>query len=307
MKMMIRITGWGAVFAALALLFYLLPSAEAQAAADSRTTLSLLTETGVETLSLAEYLPGAVAAEMPAAFGGEALKAQAVAARTYVLSSHRHEDANVCTDSSCCLAYRTEDELRTIWGEEFDKNMQTITDAVHATDGQVLIYDGEMIEAAFHASSAGATEDSGSLWTALPYLISVESPENAENVPGLVSEAAFTPAELCERLDLLPDGAPEDWIGKSTPDASGRVAYISIGGRLLSGAAVRTALGLKSAAFSARYENGLFIFTAVGSGHGVGMSQYGAKLLAADGWSYDAILAHYYPGTSLMRLARPRG
>ena len=302
MKTLIRITGWGIVLTGLSLLFYLLPTAEAQAYADSRTTVALLTASGTETLPMAEYLPGAVAAEMPVSFGAEALKAQAVAARTYALASHRHGTANVCADSACCLAYRTEDELRALWGADYEENMRAVTDAVRATDGQVLTFGGELIAAAFHASSAGSTEDSGSLWSPMPYLTSVESPETSETVPGLVREMVITPEALCEALAIAPNGTPEDWLGAVVLDPAGRVARIEIGSCTFTGAEVRAALGLGSTAFSVRWEAGTFIFTVSGSGHGVGMSQYGAKLLAADGWSYDAILSHYYPGTVLISI-----
>ena len=302
--MALHAVGWGVIFTALALLFCLSPLTEARACVDERTEVLLLTDAGVETLTMAEYLPGAVAAEMPADFGAEALKAQAVAARTYALACTHHDNANVCTESACCLAYRTEDELRTLWGGDFEENMRAVAGAVRATDGQVLTYGGELILAAFHASSPGATEASGSLWSALPYLQSVESPETESAVPGLVSEISFTPSELCERLGLSPEAEPESLLGERVLDSSGRVDSIDIDGRSFAGSEVRAALGLKSAAFSARFENGMFIFTVSGSGHGVGMSQYGAFLLAADGWSYDAILRHYYPGAELTQMGQ---
>jgi len=296
MKRLIRISGWGAALAALTLLFYLLPTTDAQADFDESTFLTLLTDEGEKTVSLSDYLPGAVAAEMPASFGAEALKAQAVAARTYALQTRKHGQAAVCADSACCLAYRTEDELRAIWGADFDRNMRLVRDAAAATDGEVLTYDGALIEAVFHASSFGATESSESLWTAQPYLVSVPTPETEASVPGLLSEAVFTPAELCQRLDISPAGEPDTWLGAVTRDEAGRVCSLVIGDRSFSGTELRGLLGLKSTAFSVTYAEGGFTFSVAGYGHGVGMSQYGAGLLAADGWSYDAILEYYYPG-----------
>ena len=204
-----RAAVWAAVFAALLLFFR--HFAPARALADERTTLTVLTEDGPIPMTMAEYLPRAVAAEMPASYGQEALKAQAVAARSYVLSGKRHADADVCTDHGCCLAYHSEDELRALWGEDYDGNMALVRAAVTATDGQVLTYQGEIIEAAFHASSAGRTESSAAVWSALPYLVSVPSPETEENVPGLLSSAVFTPEELSAVTSLRSMSAQVDF------------------------------------------------------------------------------------------------
>ncbi len=296
MRTVIRAIGWAVSLVLFSLLFCLFP---AHASVDERTALTVLTPDGPSAMSMADYLPGAVAAEMPVLFGPEALKAQAVAARTYVLAARRHDDADVCTDSGCCLAWLDETALRAVWGGDYEANRAAVEAACRATDGQVLTYGGEAIQAAFHASSAGTTEDSGSLWSPLPYLVSVPTPETAETVPGLVTEAVFAPGELCALLGINPDGAPETWLGTLETDDAGRAAALTVGGQRFTGAALRSALGLRSTAFTVRYEDGAFRFTVAGHGHGVGMSQYGAMLLAADGWTYDEILYHYYPGTLL--------
>ncbi len=207
------------LLAVLTAAFYFLAPTEAQAAADAATPVALQTEDGILRLTMAEYLPGAIAAEMPVSFGPEALKAQAVAIRSYVLASHRHEGADVCDDSGCCLAYCTEAELRARWGRDFDKNLRLVRRAAEATDGQYLAYGDRPIQAVFHASSAGATEDSAAVWSALPYLVSVESPETEETVPGLTTENRFSPEELAARLGLISDAPPEDWLG-TAPDGS---------------------------------------------------------------------------------------
>ena len=290
---------WGAVFAGLLLLFRFVSPTQAEALSDSGVRLLVLTENGPEEMTMAEYLPRAVAAEMPVSFGQEALKAQAVAARTYVLASDRHPGADICTDSGCCLAFRTEDELRALWGEDYDDCMSSVTAAVNATDGEILTYGGIPIQAVFHASSAGSTEDSAAVWSAQPYLISVASPETAESVPELVSTAVFSPDELARRLGLADTEAPETWLLGTEYDDAGRVKYLRIAGQTLSGAFVRSALDLRSTDFDVQFDGSGFVFTVAGYGHGVGMSQTGAGLLAADGWTYDEILAHYYPGTEL--------
>lgn len=296
-----RLVLWTAVFAALLLLFRYVSPSRAEALSDSGVTLSVLTEDGPVQMTMAEYLPLAVAAEMPVSFGAEALKAQAVAARTYVLASGRHADADVCTDSGCCLAFRTEDELRALWGGEYDECMAAVAAAAAATDGEILTYEGKPIQAVFHASSAGSTEDSAAVWSAQPYLIAVASPETADAVPELVSTAVFPADELARLLGLTDTGEPETWLVGTERDSAGRVKYLRIAGQTLSGAFVRSALGLRSTDFDVRFDGGSFLFTVAGYGHGVGMSQTGAKLLAAEGWTYDEILAHYYPGTELVR------
>lgn len=295
-----RLFAWAAVGAALIALFRYAAPVGAEAAFDGAKTIRLLETDGtVESMTLAEYLTGAVAAEMPAVFRPEALKAQAVAARSYVLAAPRHDDADICADSGCCLAYLTEDELRDRWGRDYDKYAAIIRAAVAATDGQVLTYHGAVIPAVFHASSAGATEDAAAVWSETPYLVSVSSPETAESVPNLLSTASFSPDELCARLGLSPTGAPAAWLGSADYDGSGRVALLRIGGQALSGTFVRSALSLRSTAFEVRFDGSEFVFTVAGNGHGVGMSQYGAHLLAGEGYTYDEILAHYYPGTEL--------
>ena len=309
MKTWIHITGWGVILATMALLFYLFPPMQAHADFDADTPITLLTDEGSEHISMAEYLPGAVAAEMPASFAEEALKAQAVAARTYALHTRKHGENEVCADSGCCLAYKTEDELSALWGSDYESNMRRIRNAVSATDGEILTYGGETIQAVFHASSFGATESSGNVWTALPYLVSVSTPETANAVPNLVTRAVFTPEALCRSLGTAASSSPEAWLGKAERDEAGRINSLEIAGKAYSGTALRTALGLRSTDFSVEYTDGSFVFTVFGYGHGVGMSQYGANLLAADGWSYDAILMHYYPGAVIQRQeasAQPR-
>ena len=305
MKTIFRLILWCVIFTALALLFARLAPVESRALRDETASLALLTGAGAETVTMAEYLPCALAAEMPVSFGMEALKAQAVAIRTYALRGGGHTDGDVCTSGECCLAYKTASELRALWGDDYDENIETALRAVRETDGQYLTYGGEIIEAVFHASSAGATEDSAAVWSAQPYLISVESPETADSVPELLSTARFSPEELSAALRIAPAGDPETWLGDIKLDSAGRVESAVIGGTVFSGKTLRSALGLRSTAFTVSFEGDEFVFSVAGFGHGVGMSQYGAKLLAAEGWSYEDILEHYYPGTVLSKLPLP--
>ena len=202
---------------------------------------------------------------------------------------------------------RWPEALREQWGADYAHNMARIRQAVTDTDGQYLTYGGQLIRAVFHASSAGATESSAALWSGdAPYLVSVSSPETAQDVPNYVSTAEIAAdAVRAAVLDSYPDCVlgddPGTWFGTPELDDSGRVARIPVGSETLTGAQVRALFSLRSAAFSVAYSGGTFTFTVTGSGHGVGMSQYGANVMAIRGSGYADILAHYYPGTTLIR------
>ena len=194
--------------------------------------------------------------------------------------------------------------MRVNWGADYEQNLERIRGAVDATEGEALSYQGEPVFAAFHSSSAGATEDCGAIWNPQPYLVSVESPETAADVPGFETEVRLTPEELRAAVSAAyPDIAlPEDpaaWLGEAGTDASGRVSSLAIGDQTVSGAEARALFSLRSTAFTVSFADGEFVFTVRGSGHGVGMSQYGANVMAKNGASYAEILAHYYPGTTL--------
>ncbi len=272
-------------------------------------TIRLLTAAGtVEEVDVQRYLAGVVAAEMPADFPLEALKAQAVAARTYAIycaDGNKHGEADVCADPGCCQAYQDEAARHEKWGGDFERCEQRIRGAVDGTAGEVLLYEGRAVFAAFHASSAGATEDCGEVWNPRPYLVSVSTPETAETVPNFISSLRCAPLDFRDTLlSAFPDcdlsGEPEDWLGALTRDQSGRVSTVELGGVAIRGTQLRTLFSLRSTAFTLEYTDGWFVFTVAGHGHGVGMSQYGAKLMAETGSDYKSILAHYYPGTELV-------
>ena len=218
-----------------------------------------------------------------------------------------HPEAGVCDQYTCCCARKDDAALREQWGADYARNMARIRQAVTDTDGQYLTYGGQLIRAVFHASSAGATESSTALWSGdAPYLVSVSSPETAQDVPNYVSTAEIAAdAVRTAVLDSYPDCVlgddPGTWFGTPVLDDSGRVAHIPVGSETLTGAQVRALFSLRSAAFSVAYGGGTFTFTVTGSGHGVGMSQYGANVMALRGSGYADILAHYYPGTTLIR------
>jgi len=293
-----------------------LPSAPAPDPSPSPTheiILSVQSGTTVETVELEQHLIGVVAGEMPALFEPEALKAQAVAARTYIL--HRmsrtvaaHPAANICNNPACCKAYCSTETMQANWGEHFDAYYAKIAEAVRATNGIYLSYHDQPIEAVFHSSSAGATESSGAIWNDRPYLVSVDSPETDADVPNYITKTTFTSSELKSALtayapQLSFTDAPATWITDLQKNDSGRVDSAAVCGTVFTGAQLRSALSLRSAAFDLQYADDVFTFTVTGYGHGVGMSQYGANVFAKQGLSYREILAHYYPETQLSSTA----
>lgn len=278
---------------------------------DSGQALRVLGRDGqITEMSMAEYLWGVVAAEMPASFEPEALRAQAVCARTYSLwklraASHEQDGADVCADSSCCQAYLTHEDAVQRWGEgSASVYSAKIAGAVADTDGQVLTYGGTPIQAVFFSSASGATEDAEAVWgRALPYLVSVDSPEGDE-VPNYRSTVTLT-ADQVKKLVLDAglgadlSGEPSGWFQGLARTASGRVASVELGGVSLSGGAARSLFALRSACFDVTEQDGVFTFSVTGYGHGVGMSQYGANAMAKAGSGWKDILAHYYTGAQL--------
>lgn len=261
---------------------------------------------GVETvLDLEDYVFGAVAGEMPASFGIEALAAQAAAARTFAVrrilgNAKCPSGCAVCSEASCCQAYSTEEELRALWGEKYEENTEKIRAAVRMTEGMVLTYSGEPISAVYHASSGELTSSAEEVFSAaVPYLVSVESLEGADAVK---SEADFTIEEAEALIKTELPGASFDGSGRVEVlhrSESGRATEVDFEGEIVSANALRRALSLKSTAFTIGREGETLIFTCEGYGHGVGMSQTGAEAMARAGVDHGAILAHFYPGTKL--------
>ena len=277
---------------------------------DAARALRVLDGEEVLEMDLGTYLTGVVRAEMPASFEIEALKAQAVAARTYtlykLLSGGNHGDtADVCTDYACCQAYIGEDAARANWGENADAYEAKVESAVRETDGEAVLYGGAPILAVFHSSSAGLTRAAGEVWVNdLPYLQAVRSPEPGERIPNYYSRVEFTAEELKAKLqsafpaaDL--SGSMETWLRDPAADGAGSVETLSVGGVRAKGTQVRGALNLRSACFTWEVQDGKMVFFVTGYGHGVGLSQYGASAMAAAGADYREILTHYYTGVTV--------
>ena len=278
---------------------------------DSARTLRVKTGERVEEMDLETYLRGVVRAEMPASFEPEALKAQAVAARTYTLykmeqgENPNHPQADLCGDFACCQAYKSEADAAADWGMAAASYESKIRRAVAETDGQVILYEGAPVLAVFHSSSAGATQDSGDVWqNSLPYLQSVDSPEGADAVPNYYSKVSFTLTDFKERfIAQYPtanlSGSPSNWFTNISQTENGAVLSLEVGGVPLSGTDLRSLLGLRSTTFTISFTDTEVVFSVTGYGHGVGLSQYGANVLAEEGWAYEEILEHYYTGASV--------
>ena len=293
------------------------PTAPPEPVLDAGIRLRVLTDGGVETMTMAEYLPLALAGEMPAAFAPDALKAQAVTLRSYALyyqaqPKDAHPEADVCCSAACCAARADPEELRERWGEQYDAYYARICAAVEETDGQYLVWEEEPALTVFHASSAGQTESGAALGMPRHYLVSVDPPETEETVQDLCTDVEVTQEEFRRAvLSLAPeaalDGGAETWLGSVSQDTAGRVTAMEIGGASLSGLALRQLFSLRSTAFTLERTEAGFVFHVRGYGHGLGMSQQGANLMAKDGADYAAILRHYYPGTELVMALRSAG
>lgn len=252
-------------------------------------------------LPMNTYLTSVLLAEMPVSFEDEALKAQSVVARTYTLRAQerasKHDGAAVCTNSACCQGYLAEEDFLSRGGKAED--LQRIRDLVASTSGQVLTYEGELIEATYFSCSGGATEEAVAVWgTDVPYLQSVPSP-GEEYATHYTDTVTFSSAEFATKLDAELSGNPSDWFGQVTYTKGGGIAQLEIGGKTYTGTELRRLLGLRSTAFEIESTEDTITLTTHGYGHRVGMSQFGADAMAAAGSLYPEILAHYYQGTEL--------
>jgi stage II sporulation protein D len=253
----------------------------------------------VETISLEDYVAGVVSAEMPAAFNIEALKAQSVLARTYALK--KVDNNQVLSDTTSNQVYKDIQELKAMWGSSFDTYYNKVKNAVLDTKGSYLTYNGSYIEAVYHSTSNGMTEDSLAVWgNSYPYLKSVDSHWD-------LSASSYL-RETSKEFDVLSSIIGIDFNSTTSIEvlsrtSSNRIDKIMIGGKVYTGVEARNLLGLRSTDFDIRFEEGKAVFVTRGYGHGVGMSQYGANGMAKEGYKYDEILSHYYPNTQIKKLS----
>ena len=268
----------------------------------------------VEEIGIDEYLYGVVSSEMPANFEEEALKAQAIVARTYTIyqiinNKSKHENADICDDYACCQAWISKEERIAKWNEnEAEANWNKIVEAVDSTSGKIIVYNGEPINAFFHANSGGVTESSLNIWGGIdyPYLKSVET-SGEQDYTQYNSEVILSKEELVEKLkskyqDINIDFSQEDSIKILEYTTSGRVKTIKFGNKEIAGTEARTLLGLKSTNFTVEIINDNIKFSVTGYGHGVGMSQTGADSLAKSGSNYEEIIKHFYTDVEIIEV-----
>ncbi|MBS7299353.1 MAG: stage II sporulation protein D [Eubacteriales bacterium] len=266
-------------------------------------------EDKVVEMTKGQYLREVVSAEMPASFEQEALKAQAVAARSYLYSrmySHKksgtppeHKGAQICTDPSHCKAWISESERKELWGADADKNWDKIDIAVKDTSGEMIYFGDEIISAVFFSTSSGRTENSKDVWGGeRAYLVSVESP-GEENAPNFKSEKTLSVDELKRVISDNIEGVDfsNGVFGEIVRSDAGGIITITLGNVPVKGTLFRTMFGLKSTNVNISVKDNIVYFDVTGYGHGVGMSQYGANAMARRGSTYKEILTHYYQGT----------
>lgn len=286
---------------------YELPAEE-----DEKTvTVYIKDEDKVVEMHESQYLKEVVAAEMPADFEPEALKAQAVAARSYMVSRQNayketgtpaeHKGADMCTDPTHCKAWISEEKRRESWGADAEKNWDKISKAVEETKGEVITYNGEVISAVFHSTSSGKTENSKDVWGGeRPYLVSVES-EGDIYSPKYKSEKELSLDEFKKIARDNVDGVDfsKGIIGNIARSEAGGIITVEIGGVAVKGTVFRKIYDLRSTNVNITVDGKKVTFDVTGFGHGVGMSQYGANYLAAQGKNYIDILKAYYTGVEI--------
>jgi len=267
----------------------------------------------IEEVNLDEYIASVVSAEMPVDYELEALKAQAIVARTYTIykitTSKKHDIADICDKSTCCQAWISKKDRLKRWEEDkANDNWNKIVKAVNETVGKIIVYKGKPINAFFHANSGGKTQIPLYVWggTGYPYLQVVET-SGEENYKQYSSEAKFTKEELIEKIkkehkDFEINFDKENCIEITKRDESDRVLTVKIGNLKLSGVETRTLFGLRSANFTVEIKDKEVLFKVIGYGHGVGMSQTGADALAKKGKNYEEIINHFYTGVEIIKM-----
>ena len=268
--------------------------------------VSVLAGENVFNIDLEAYVQCVILGEIPASFEMETLKAQAVATRTYTLKhmsqTRKHDQAFLCTDSTCCQAFCNLHDYLNSGGSQED--IDRIQEAVMETRGEVLYYDRQLIDATYFAASGGRTEAAVEVWGAdVPYLQSVDSPaEQAYRYENCCTQ--FSHQEFLEKLELPIKFAERITCNDLKYTKGGGVASVTVCGEHFTGKEIRERLKLPSTVFGINVGETCITVTTNGNGHRVGMSQYGADAMAAQGKMYTEILAHYYPGTNVHQMTR---
>ncbi len=266
------------------------------------------------TVSDKEFLYGAMVTEMSPTYEEEALKAQAVAAYTYYSNLRQQQakkptaslkGADFTVNTEKWLIYTTKEQMQKRWGKNFDTYYAKLTKIVDEVYGKTLQYEGQLITATYYAISSGQTENAKEVWGSdYEYLVPVASPgdvyASGYQTDVTLTEEEFKAKALAKWDDCDFSGTADKWIGEISHTSSGSIRTIQIGGVTCTGNDARNAFNLRSANFTCKYQDGKFLFTVKGYGHGVGMSQVGAQYMAEHGSTYQEILAWYYPKTQLV-------
>ena len=266
---------------------------------ESKNYITMKRSNGLITnIEIEEYVIGVVGAEMPASFNEEALKAQAVIARTYAVSTLKK--GKILTDNSSTQNYKDNSELKKMWGSNYDKYYNKIKNAVNDTKEIYLTYNDKIIDAVYHSTSNGQTENAEYVWGAYkPYLVSVTSTYDTSN-KSFNYEKFIAYADLSKKINMdININTNFNIISKTAGD---RVDKIQINDKKYTGVELRNLLGLRSADFEITKEENGISFKTKGYGHGVGLSQYGANGMAKAGYNYREILTHYYTGVKLTKI-----
>ncbi len=255
----------------------------------------------IEEVPLEKYVLGVVAGEMPASFNIEALKAQAVASRTYALKKAESNKEYDVEDSTTNQVYIDDNKMKEKWKDNYDELLKKIKNAVDETKGEVLLYNNELIDAMFFSTSNGYTENSDDVFSSsLPYLVSVESNWDKTESPVFASTKEVTKKEFLFNLGLSDSNTID--VNNIERTKTGRVKNITINKKVFKGTKIRSIFGLKSTSFTINIKNDVVTFNVNGYGHGVGMSQYGANGMAKEGYNYKEILKYYYQNSDIKKI-----
>lgn len=265
----------------------------------------------ISRVDMREYIVGCVAAEMPALYHSEALKAQAVASYTYakkVLEQNKNSknsslgNADITDSPDTHQGYINEADRKEKWGDNFDEYESKIKSAVDEVFGCYMTYNGETVLAAYHSISAGVTQSAENLWgKEIPYLISVESVGDKLS-PDYMSESVFTEKEfksLAKDCGVKLSGDADEWVDEVKINGNGYAFAVVMGDKEIAASKFREVFSLRSSCFDIKYSDSEFTVTCKGYGHGAGMSQYGADYMARQGLTWREILLHYYTGVEI--------
>lgn len=280
------------------------PASESGKKSAGQDAFRIKTGDKIVTLTAQQYVTGVVSAEMPPSFSTEALKAQSVAAYSFALykrAASQNAEYDLTDSYKTDQSYLSEDVLREKWGDSYAEKAGIISKAVAAVAGEYLSFEGKPALTMYHALSSGATNSCADVFGGnIPYLVSVQSRSDLLS-PDYKSVFSFAGDELCGKLSSVKQASGDNLLGGIKTAENGLVEEISFAGVKITGSKLSGLLGLPSPNFSVSYSDNAYTFTCLGRGHGVGMSQYGANQMALTGSTYKEILAHYYPGTELVK------